>query len=1187
MTGFYDPATENEKTDANRGFYGQNVRDLNVVNVVQEAQKAATRSENAADKSEDYRDEARDAATEAKQYRDETEQFRDEVAGSYQEIVDEGDYQVARITTLGDQYVIDTGNNAAAAAQSAADALTQAERAEDEADRAASIASNLDAALRDAGRFDPTFGSLPVPPDQELAWVWFSTNNGQIGNVIWTEGDQLVYVPHVTDPAGTFGNYYRVAGELAEGGTPQPVELLDDLIIQEGKSILFRDGVSTIKAVHRNTNNELELGSDTDTKDIMLVTEGDVYHKTDSGTHKVITTEDAGLLRLRSTSEIENLRDQNKDLFAASGFVNYGKQYDADSDAGTVINGGMWARWRSDPNRLWLGRTDVNASGTSETDLPVAHIAGVVSKMLFGDDSTHSAASIKFPEAPDGTVTYDSADGTIVEHVDSGTAFAHAETSATIEVVTERVDMAGFEKFLRNVTEADPYVYLGGCIQSQASTFGGVITTDDNVRPITYFAVYDGDTTSRGKGVDWFAATDEERIAIASLPARENGSLHYDAETGNVRQWCLRQRTIAGAGNGDWRDTVDVTGQTLRYMPTSSLNAQGIQDIYRGLEDIWGLETYFGKTNNYSNSAVEKYIGVFRAQGENSNLAAVNGECYFYVLGTVPRLNQGAYHPSFNPMGTSICNTTGSNNYWYATDLKHTATNDCFRPVYNLGVGDSTTVGYIVGYGDIASNGSGRNDGKYYDAIYPSGQGGFIDDRLSAYETNLGDVSKAKSKLKNGVLRGEQLLPWTNFDEVTVTTTDGSSVSVADGFKYTVGDTVHFEQNDGSYVTTTITGVFASYVTIALTVNRTSGNIIVHEHALNTSVEGNATNGFTVNDVIGDPANILQINALKNGWLGHWIPVIPDGTGNTPLTRKCLSSPADTTWTDNLGEIWGNLDATIDLTNNAHQLGNPTGRVRIYTYQAAPYVTTEDENRPVLFGEAGVGEVDWVNYYLPEWGGLLTECFLGKVTTNSASGSVSTIGVSHVLINPHGFMQANAVDKLIHDTAMLSYTPNNNSPAVKALIYPTSENQQVSLNAAYNELIYSGRAATVVNGADAQNVDPAGTLINLQATKVSGYYVKVVGSYGTASWDTYLNAGNLRIGDNGGLIGTSSEVVAKVAQFYNGDWGDDSTVRITDGQSTFNNLNGDACLYGTNRTKPIGWTKNKARIGTQTSGVDL
>ena len=131
------------------------------------------------------------------------------------------------------------------------------------------------------------------------------------------------------------------------------------------------------------------------------------------------------------------------------------------------------------------------------------------------------------------------------------TSLAFSDVSlrpATNEVVTDRVDMFGMEFFAQQVTATNPAVYPYGMIQSAATTMSGVTTVADTNRPDSYYAVFDGDTASSRQCVDWFAASSADQDAMASDPA--NNIVIMD--NGDVVQWCARQRTIAGTGNGDW-----------------------------------------------------------------------------------------------------------------------------------------------------------------------------------------------------------------------------------------------------------------------------------------------------------------------------------------------------------------------------------------------------------------------------------------------------------------------------------------------------------------------------------------------------------------------------------------------------------------------------------------------------------
>ncbi|CAH7075894.1 hypothetical protein VCHA52P454_10715 [Vibrio chagasii] len=170
-----------------------------------------------------------------------------------QDIIRNGDIQVLRIRNEGDIQ--------ADRAEGEADrAEAEADRAENEADRAEAAAIDLDNAPRYHGYFSPNVG-YPPPPEQRIPYQWFCTEDGTAGGIAWSEGDMLYYAPHPTNPDGEMGQYFRVAGELAAGGDPQPIEIPDDLIMQVDKKIYFRDaGGRLVQALSLDGNDDLLLG---------------------------------------------------------------------------------------------------------------------------------------------------------------------------------------------------------------------------------------------------------------------------------------------------------------------------------------------------------------------------------------------------------------------------------------------------------------------------------------------------------------------------------------------------------------------------------------------------------------------------------------------------------------------------------------------------------------------------------------------------------------------------------------------------------------------------------------------------------------------------------------------------------------------------------------------------------------
>lgn len=301
------------------------------------------------------------------------------------------------------------------------------------------------------------------------------------------------------------------------------------------------------------------------------------------------------------------------------------------------------------------------------------------------------------------------------------------------EVVINRVDMFGFEYFLEEISKANPFVYPYGCIQSKLTSIEGIATKESN-RPITYYSVFDGDTTSKGKGVDFWAATDAQKRALVSNPDHNI----YLLDDGRLVQWRVRQRTIAGVGNGDWQ-SVNSQGVALMFFQAPSgftiqPSAQGILDVTPTWFGAGSKGAYYGITHA---TPIHKDNGIFCAGlgGKVVPELGIDGHCYFHVCGVVPRLNQGAYHPSFNPMGCGLEKNTGR--YWYGDIAPYTSTLDCMLRVHP----QSGHIGF----------GSGRPDGKLYDAIYASGQGGVIDYRTPAKDmSSKEEASKIFQKVVNG-----------------------------------------------------------------------------------------------------------------------------------------------------------------------------------------------------------------------------------------------------------------------------------------------------------------------------------------------------------------------------------------------------------------------------------------------------
>ena len=151
------------------------------------------------------------------------------------------------------QTAVDSSTSASASAyvssQKATESSASAVISSESSEAALSYALRAEAAavtslspVRSGGYFDPALGVYPVPAGDDVSypWHWASTSIGTIDTTTWGIGDTLSYVPDSTDPLGTIGAYYRIAGELTVPGTPQPIEFLTDVVLASGTKLVTK-----------------------------------------------------------------------------------------------------------------------------------------------------------------------------------------------------------------------------------------------------------------------------------------------------------------------------------------------------------------------------------------------------------------------------------------------------------------------------------------------------------------------------------------------------------------------------------------------------------------------------------------------------------------------------------------------------------------------------------------------------------------------------------------------------------------------------------------------------------------------------------------------------------------------------------------------------------------------------------
>ncbi len=813
--------------------------------------------------------------------------------------------------------------------------------------------------------------------------------------------------------------------------------------------------------------------------------------------------------------EFEARRAANNEKFAASGFVHFGQHY-LKTPYYNYIGEGLYTGYPTEnyANQIRLGR-EILESGVSKQSFAEINIAGITTEIyqLSGTETVGSASIIKLPPAEDGTRTYDSATGISVTHATPAIAFA-SETD-TNKVVTERVDMWGLEAFLREINDADPFVYKNGLIQSLAADIDGVTTVTDNVRPDTYFAWYEGDDSSTGKGVNWQTATEAQRTAIASNP--EN-NIYFDDATGKFYQWCVRGRSFAGVGNGDWEElsVSGVSALTPKKNVNMYLHAQG---GINAITSYGSPSTYFIPPNDSGKRTDKSKLGHWTGQGSALQLSVIEGHCYFLICGTVNRLNKGAYHPSFNPLGSSASVSKADNgnvrgSFWYEVNIPYTDKSDCFnRQNYDE---PNAVPGYYGDTGSISSTSSlasARPDSKLYDAIYASGQGGVCRDmRYSAWGLTQEDFAEADLAIKSGEYRGHEGEVTTRIlkpeSAPTIQVVDSHTFRViVSGFTGLTGSdrerikALYLEMPEGEYVGSSVVTPYSGdnrFVDIIVEdtagMAQYNGNIVVTIENL-TSI----ADEYTHTEVIGNPSNILLCEDLKDGWVGSWNPQsLPSSEFNSiKLTHKCVhTGKLNINYTSDQGGTWVAASISYDSEKNSSGAITNADEVRIYNYKTKAKMTESSVNSAIYGDETGIGDVYFGKFHNEVRGGLLGYDLTGKVIT---SGNDITHGCSKLKrysLRPEGKLDVGVAYLPIH-TELSINAPTNDSSAFKTLNYNVEENQQGFINYAYTELKYDG------------------------------------------------------------------------------DWGDDGKIHITDNQATRLDDNGNSVVYGTARiVEPLGWIKN-------------
>jgi hypothetical protein len=859
-------------------------------------------------------------------------------------------------------------------------------------------------------------------------------------------------------------------------------------------------------------------------------------------------------------AQFDALRELRKQQYAGSGFVEWGKN---NRSMSKVINEGMGAFGQT---RLVLGPATHTPEGSSRTLTPECLIDGVKHKLSFIKTTSKIDNDIYFPPAPDGTKTYDSATGTVTQHANAEVAFA-AET-ATNKVITSRKDLVFLESWHEKIADKD-VVYPLGNVQYGASRYEGV-TLLNNLVAQGYSAFGEWDENTKGYGAKWSSLTDAQKALFLSEPEH---NIYFDPQANAYIQVRYRIRVVEGKGD-DWYWKSPESAMVMRY-------SENPRDFVKYRGSSTNSDDYYLSITGY-----RVLYGNFRSDGASSGepglwcegFSGVAYEGKAIPIALVQRMNQGAYHPSYNPMG---CNQVGKSNdqfgvMWFSSDpnrLIITSQSDCFS---------KTPID--PRYGRIGGIGTGRSDQySFYNTIYA----GQVEDlRLNA---NKLDVNKLREdsirKAVVGTLRGKGKVPFTKIgtgvvEEYTRLDSENSRLRIKDvvGININKADlgisprpyypnyNVHIKNGITDFVTNKAAFVnfgptMFIYFNNAFEADFTVGDsvhIIDSENYLSPEFDS-----LPWVDIIGHPERIAA--TFPDGVVGQWIPEVHEDSSTIGLNKKSNVSVGNRVFTTDDGQSWTSSTATFEQIGNTVPVNSGANTVALINYETLSNFTEPSNNAVV------VGDVDDVYYTTHSksvcgnrlQGSLTGE--IGKATANPAHVFVPNLGGYRI---DNG--QFSELSNYPVKTGEVPLAPQgNNSPAVKTLSTITEKNGLYYLQLHGAELRYDPQEITALSETSTIEKQTY-QVFKLTDGPLKGRLIQRVSGATT----TAINHQGYSI-DNTGIRGSTNTQYNYVFLQDEHGWGDDQTIPIIDGENVKIDLNGNTVKVFCHHTQiPVGIAHN-------------
>ncbi|MBQ4864371.1 hypothetical protein J8L98_22015 [Pseudoalteromonas sp. MMG013] len=759
-------------------------------------------------------------------------------------------------------------------------------------------------------------------------------------------------------------------------------------------------------------------------------------------------------------AQFDALRDIRKQQYAGSGFVEWGKQL-ASSQS---INEGLWERV-SESNALRLG-AGYQASGASKSSEPLVSVDGVLHHISQVSNTDFGFNNLMFPHAPDGTKTYDLATGTVTQHTNAEVAFA--SEIATSKVITSRKDLVFLESWHEKIADKD-VVYPLGNVQFGASSYEGV-TLLNNLVAQSYSAFGEWDENTKGYGVKWSSLTDAQKVLFLSEPEH---NIYFDPKANAYIQVRYRIRVVEGIGDEfdytyayrgisrSWRPKIDSAN-----VPFFNVRGQNVlsDDYYDS--DSTSANGYFNPPDNSQRLSIND--GDFEGLASKKGIGH-NNRCLAVPIALVQRMNQGAYHPVYNPMGClSWWDGVGRNSWYALASNAVTSESQCF----DVRTGE---MNYPDSRSGNLGNLSGRSDQyEFYDAIYA----GQVEDlRLNARKLNVNQLrEESMRKAVAGEMRGKGKVPFTVVTDMGLHISTEYHANNATRIEFSANTARYTSKSDKIPRNQTTDIPYFGYL-----VGKTSGlmysvsavqknesgldrvyipNYDYRAEAATENlgwylVQGAYHNYDTKDfhslhdlptlpaefdslpwiDIVGDPERIAA--TFPNGVVGQWVPLIPDGAHTVvDLNRKSNVTSLTSIFTQDNGATWSTDTQTVSSTSNQITQGaQPAERIRLLTYEVSSNFTGPSTNSVVV---GDVGNVWAGNDARVNFGNRLQSSFSGEIGTTVAYTTNRNVPVDGYALLSAGYVLM--PDEFPSHVPLPNFAGIDGNSGVKALPTITEKN---------------------------------------------------------------------------------------------------------------------------------------------------